>query len=148
MMYVGVKHKPQHNNLFWFYVPKALEKDMILGCDVQCNTRKGIQTGVVMAIKDGITEQEAMILSNGVGIKPITSIKKDIDMRSIIIPVSFANSIPREQKVLDKLNYFCAHGSFRQTVSINKNNVLYDGYATYLAAKRMGRRTITAYKSA
>lgn len=54
---------------------------------------------------------------------------------------------PRKTKIKEKEEYFNKHGYFRSTIILNKNNVLLDGYTTYLLAKEQGYKSITILRN-
>lgn len=54
---------------------------------------------------------------------------------------------PRKTKMEEKEEYFNKHGYFRSTIILNKNNVLLDGYTTYLLAKEHGYKSITILRN-
>ena len=54
---------------------------------------------------------------------------------------------PRKTKIKEKEEYFNKHGYFRSTIILNKNNVLLDGYTTYLLAKEIGYKSITILRN-
>ena len=54
---------------------------------------------------------------------------------------------PRKTKIKEKEEYFNKHGYFRSTIILNKNNVLIDGYTTYLLAKEQGYKSITILRN-
>lgn len=63
---------------------------------------------------------------------------KTYHIGKIKIPDEFANHPPRPEKVQQKIDYYNEYGQFRRKLRIDKTGILYDGYATYLAAKQLG----------
>ena len=54
---------------------------------------------------------------------------------------------PKESKMKIKEEYFNKHRYFRSTIILDKNNVLLDGYTTYLLAKEKGYKNITILRN-
>lgn len=54
---------------------------------------------------------------------------------------------PKVSKMKEKEEYFNKHGYFRSTIILDKNNVLLDGYTTYLLAKEQGYKSITILRN-
>lgn len=54
---------------------------------------------------------------------------------------------PRKTKMKEKEEYFNKHGYFRSTIILDSNNVLQDGYTTYLLAKEIGYKSITILRN-
>lgn len=63
---------------------------------------------------------------------------KTYNIEKIKIPEEFANCPPRPEKVQQKIDYYNKYGQFKQKLYIDRRGMLYDGYATYLAAKQLG----------
>lgn len=61
-------------------------------------------------------------------------------LNKIIIQEKFKEHSPRWTKMLDKQAFYIEHGKYEQPIVINKNNILVDGYTTYLLAKQLGRK--------
>lgn len=62
----------------------------------------------------------------------------------IKIQNSWNKTPPRRDKYERKKNYFLENGSFESTVYLTENNVLIDGYTTYLLAQEFGLGKIPA----
>jgi hypothetical protein len=60
----------------------------------------------------------------------------------IQIPLEFMQNPPREEKIMEKLNYFRNNCRFKRKIQINPSGVLEDGYATYIAAQRLGLKKV------
>lgn len=63
---------------------------------------------------------------------------KYIKTAKIIIPECFANTVPSAEKVKAKMEYYEKHGRFEKPISISRDNILVDGYISYLIAKEKG----------
>ena len=61
-------------------------------------------------------------------------------LSKIKISKEFRRCPPRWTKMLDKQAFYIENGKFEQPIVVNKENVLIDGYTTYLLAKQMGRK--------
>lgn len=59
-------------------------------------------------------------------------------LSNITIQEKFKKHPPKWTKMLDKQAFYIEHGKYEQPIVINKNNVLLDGYTTYLLAKQLG----------
>ncbi len=55
----------------------------------------------------------------------------------IIIPERFKSTPPRREKVQSKIDYYKEHGRMPQPLKLTSEKKLWDGYATYLAAKEL-----------
>lgn len=58
----------------------------------------------------------------------------------IIIPEDFRKHPPTMHKMNDKWLFYEEYQDFQDEIVINKNNVLKDGYTTYLMACRLGKK--------
>lgn len=58
-----------------------------------------------------------------------------VDLRDIEIQPQFLQTKIREEKYQRKKTYYLQTGVFESTVQLNRNNVLVDGYSTYLIAQ-------------
>jgi hypothetical protein len=65
-----------------------------------------------------------------------------VDIDDIVIQESFSQ--PSIEKISDRLNYYKEHGKFEKDIVINKENVLLDGYITYLLCKLLNINSIRA----
>ena len=63
---------------------------------------------------------------------------KTYHIGKIKIPEEFTNHPPRPEKVQQKIDYYNEYGQFRRKLRIDRTGMLYDGYATYLAAQQLG----------
>lgn len=64
-----------------------------------------------------------------------------VKINNIQIPYKFTE--PNKNKLLKRENYYKKYGYFKSTIVLNKNNVLVDGYTTYLLALNNGYEYIT-----
>lgn len=69
---------------------------------------------------------------------------KTYHIGKIKIPEQFKKSPPRPEKIQQKIDYYKEHGQFRRKLRIDRTRMLYDGYATYLAAKQLGLKVVPA----
>lgn len=69
-----------------------------------------------------------------------------IRLSKIKISDGFRNHKPSNEKMNEKIEYFMLNGKFKEKIILDKNNVLVDGYTTYLLAKRCGKKFIWAYR--
>ena len=58
-----------------------------------------------------------------------------INVSDINIQESFKNTPPAIEKIQDRLEYYKANNKFNKEIIINKDNILLDGYITYLICK-------------
>lgn len=63
---------------------------------------------------------------------------KTYHIGKIKIPNEFVNHPPRPEKVQQKIDYYNEYGQFKRKLRIDRTGMLYDGYATYLAAQQLG----------
>lgn len=59
-----------------------------------------------------------------------------IKLKDIIIP-SYMKRVSRK-KMQIKIDYAIKYGYFRDSIILNENNILIDGYSTYVLSKEMG----------
>ncbi len=64
-----------------------------------------------------------------------------VKIENIKIPYKFTR--PNKNKLLKRKNYYKKHGYFRSTIILNKDNLLVDGYTTYILALNYGYDYIT-----
>ena len=62
---------------------------------------------------------------------------KDFKVSNIVISEDFANTAPAEKKI-ERARKRLEHGVDTAAIVLNNDNVLIDGYCTYLAAKELG----------
>lgn len=69
----------------------------------------------------------------------ITTIK----LSKIKIPHKFKRKYPKPEKMLRKYEFFLKHKKLESRIVINKQNILIDGYTSYLIAKAFGFKKVT-----
>ena len=68
---------------------------------------------------------------------------KIVALDDIIIKEEFANSTVRESKLNRIRSYYSEHGYIDKPITINRKNVLWDGYARYLVLKENNEKYAT-----
>lgn len=63
-------------------------------------------------------------------------------LSNIKIQDSFKRNPPKHEKILEKIAYYNTYQNFEQPIVVDKDNVLIDGYTTYIIAKGLGMRYI------
>jgi excinuclease UvrABC ATPase subunit len=63
--------------------------------------------------------------------------RKTVRVEDIIIQDSFKYNKPSVEKIIDRLNYYNDKKKFSKEILVDGNNVLLDGYITYLASKML-----------
>lgn len=143
MKYVGVKHQPDQEQIYWFSVPDALEKMVFVGAKVWCNTRIGITTGKIVMIMDGFTEPDAKrIIGDYFPLKQLAAVEREFEIAEIHIPWDMESSTPSPDKIAKRVSELYSTGSFNTDVSCSAEMNLEDGYTAYLVAKMFGHNTI------
>ncbi|MBR3133367.1 MAG: hypothetical protein IKG42_04810 [Clostridia bacterium] len=56
---------------------------------------------------------------------------------NIKVTSEFLATRPRERKLIAKAMYYAQNGRFERPVILDENNVLVDGYTTYIIAKEL-----------
>lgn len=64
--------------------------------------------------------------------------KKKMLIEDIVIPHSFTKTIPSPEKIAKRMEELRKHGKFTNMIEVDVNNVLVDGYTTYVLAKGFG----------
>jgi hypothetical protein len=64
--------------------------------------------------------------------------KIEVEIRDIIIQDSFKLTSPSIDKISDKLNHYRLKGKFDKDIAVNRENILVDGYVTYLLCQLLG----------
>ena len=62
--------------------------------------------------------------------------KKTIPLSDIKVPKAFKDTAPSPQKIIEKTIDYC-NGRY-ESIRVDKNNVLFDGYITYLIMLQAG----------
>jgi hypothetical protein len=60
-----------------------------------------------------------------------------ININDIVINADFSKTIPNTEKISERLNEYKELGTFKNEIVINKQNVLTDGYTTYLVCRML-----------
>lgn len=61
-----------------------------------------------------------------------------LKLEKIIIKPEFLKAEPNRYKMNEKRKYFFQYGELKDTVIVNQDNYLVDGYTSYLIAKEQG----------
>ena len=61
--------------------------------------------------------------------------KKTIALKDIIIPDHYLTTYPKAEKISARMKELKAYGKFTNMIEVDINNVLVDGYTTYVLAK-------------
>lgn len=149
MKYVGVKHKPEHTNLYWFAVSGELATYVGVGSKVLCDTRKGHQKGVVQIVLDGVSEDEMLRIAQFsrqyLPVKNIIAVEMDAELKDIHIPYSMEETPPSAEDIAKRVNEFYEHGRFDTPVIFTQDMNLQDGYTAYLVATMFGHETLHGF---
>jgi excinuclease UvrABC ATPase subunit len=65
--------------------------------------------------------------------------RKYINLDDIIVQDSFKDTPPALDKISERLNHYKEHGVFTKDITIDKENILIDGYITYLICKLLNK---------
>lgn len=71
------------------------------------------------------------------------TIMTEIKLSKIKIPNKFKRTYPKPEKMLKKYKFFLKYKNFESRIVINKQNILIDGYTSYLIAKAFGFKKVT-----
>lgn len=147
MMYVGVRHKPEQDRLYWFTVPDELSSHIQLGSEVLCDTRRGHNKGTVIAILNGVSEDDmfAVAKCRRTPVKSILAVYMEPEIKDIHIPYNMAGSNPPAEKIAKRCSELYNTGSFATPVIFSQDMNLVDGYTAYLVSVMFGRDTIHGY---
>lgn len=69
-----------------------------------------------------------------------------IRLSKIKISEGFKKHKPTNEKMNNKNYFYIINDTFKEKVILDKNNVLVDGYTTYLLAKQYGKKIIWVHK--
>lgn len=64
------------------------------------------------------------------------------NINNIKIPKEFKEHLPTAHKMAFKRAYYIINNKFEQPIVLDKNNVLVDGYTTYLIEKERGTKYV------
>lgn len=68
--------------------------------------------------------------------------KKYINLKDIVIRDSMKDSHPNPDKFMDRYQYFQKTGKFKKKIFVNEDNMLVDGYITYLICKMIDKELV------
>lgn len=115
MKYVGVRHAPNQNSLYWFSVLEELLDYITVGTKVICDTRKGKTEGAVERVLDGFSEGEAKQISgNRYPFKSVVGAMVDYVVANIHIPWEMEASTPSPDKICCRMGEFYSTGLLRR----------------------------------
>ena len=66
------------------------------------------------------------------------TVKKTMNLADIIIQPSYLQTYPNSSKIKERMDELKKHGKFTNMIEVDMNNVLMDGYTTYVLAKGFG----------
>lgn len=72
-------------------------------------------------------------------IKRILGIER---LDKIVVSMAFKEHPPKESKMMSRSIYHIVYHKFKVLIVINNNNVLLDGYTSYLIAKELGKKYV------
>lgn len=62
---------------------------------------------------------------------------EEIFLHNIVISDEFEKHPIKSQKMVKKIEFFIDKGVFKEKIIVDENNILVDGYSTYLLAKEL-----------
>lgn len=134
--YVGVKHEPEQNKIYWFEVPELLCSAVKIGSTVSCDTRRGNQEGTVISIIEGVEENKAQqTIGVRFPLKKIVAVKVSLDIDKIHIPYDLQAYGWDLKDIYETMEAYFAVGYFSGSIKFSINNDLIEGYSEYLVAK-------------
>ena len=86
-----------------------------------------------------IKKQDKLLLD---AIKELANPNVIIDLNNIKIPEKFTK--PRKEKLNSRIQYYNKNKCFEVPIIIDPNNMLIDGYTSYLIAKKYNMKTVQA----
>lgn len=63
-------------------------------------------------------------------------------LKNIKISKKFKMAYPKTLKLINKIEYYLQNKKFEQPIVINKENVLVDGYTSYLIAQMLNKKWV------
>lgn len=133
--YVGVKHEPEQNKIYWFEVPELLCSAVKIGSTVSCDTRRGNQEGTVVSIIEGVEENKAQqTIGVRFPLKKIVAVKVSLNIEEIHIPFDM-QACWDIKDIHETMEAYFASGYFGGEIDFTTNNDLIKGYSEYLVAK-------------
>lgn len=63
-------------------------------------------------------------------------------LKNVKISKQFKMSYPNTLKLMSKMEYYLRNNKFEQPIIINKDNVLVDGYTSYIIAQMLNKKYV------
>lgn len=63
-------------------------------------------------------------------------------LKNIKISKEFKMKYPKTLKLISKMEYYSRNNKFEQPIVIDKNNVLVDGYTSYIIAQMLNKKYV------
>lgn len=63
-------------------------------------------------------------------------------LKNIKISKEFKMKYPKTLKLISKMEYYLRNNKFEQPIVINKDNVLVDGYTSYIIAQMLNKKWV------
>ena len=63
-------------------------------------------------------------------------------LKNIKISKEFKMKYPKTLKLISKMEYYLRNNKFEQPIVINKDNVLVDGYTSYITAQMLNKKWV------
>ena len=63
-------------------------------------------------------------------------------LKNIKISKEFKMEYPKTLKLISKMEYYLRNNKFEQPIVINKDNVLVDGYTSYIIAQMLNKKYV------
>lgn len=63
-------------------------------------------------------------------------------LKNIKISKEFKMKYPKTLKLISKMKYYLRNNRFEQPIIINKDNVLVDGYTSYIIAQMLNKKYV------
>lgn len=144
--FVGVKHKPEHNQVYWFEVPESLCETTKIGSRVLCDTSRGNQEGTVVSVIEGVGENKAQhTIGARFPLKKIVSVKVPLDVDKIHIPFDMQAGGVNIGEVHSVMEEYYKNGFFPGEIKFSTNNDLIQGYSEYLVAKMFDHGVLSGF---
>lgn len=146
MNIVFVKHHENDQKTYCFSVASQYAKTLKKGDLVLCQTRRGIQPGILAT--GVISGDGAVDIARNHGatfpLKKILSPTSTMRVADIKIPHYIKKTIPSGQKIEKRIREYMKTGNFQTNIVVGANGYLTDGYTAYLAAKLLDLETLQA----
>lgn len=125
---------------YCFSLPDWFDKDVPLGTNVVCRTRRGITRGMTVSnVYEGDFAREAAIYNGAkFPLAKIEQVQLCVKPDDIVVPGIFKNSNPSARKLQRRRDEHAKYGKFLTPVVVSRRGVLQDGYTAYLVAKELG----------